>query len=255
LGKKRFFRIGLIVLAAIGLNSGCSSGEKALLIYAGAGMKDPMNEIAKGFKNEYGVKVTYIYGGSGVLFSQLNTQRLGDVFLPGSELHMEIASQKGYLDSYRPVVKHIPIIMVAPGNPKDIHSLGDLTKEGVRVSLGRENACAICKLTPLILKKADIYAGVVANAVTESRTTVSEICLDVTTGQADAAVVWRSSAYKYGKQGKAETIDIAEKYNIIETIPIGILKFTRDRDNAERFTDYAISRKDVWTKWGYELVD
>lgn len=130
----------MIVLAAIGLSSGCSGGENALLIYVGAGMKDPMNEIAKGFKNEYGVKVTYIYGGSGVLFSQINTQRLGDVFLPGSELHMEIAQQNGYLDSYKALVKHTPVIMVAPGNPKDIHSLGDLTKEGVRVSLGRANA-------------------------------------------------------------------------------------------------------------------
>lgn len=68
-------------------------------------------------------------------------------------------------------------------------------------------------------------------------------------------MVWRSSAYKYEKLGQAETIEIAEKYNIIETIPIGILKFTRNRDNAERFTDYAISRKDVWERWGYELID
>jgi len=103
---------------------------------------------------------------------------------------------------------------------KKLHE--DLTKEGVRVSLGRENACAICKLIPLILKKADIHDEVLANAVTGSRITVSEMCLDVTTGQADAAVVWRSSAYKYEKHGQAEIIEIAEKYNIIETIPIVI---------------------------------
>lgn len=257
LQKERYLRIGLIALTAIGLIPGCSGGkerEKALLIYAGAGMKDPMNEIARGFEKEYGVKATYIYGGSGVLFSQIDMQRIGDLFLPGSELHMETARQKGYIDSYKPIVKHIPIIMVAPGNPKDIHSLKDLTKEGVRISLGRENACAICKLTPLILKKAGVYDKVVANAVTSSRTTVSEMCLDIALRQADGAVVWRSLANKYEKQGKAEIIEIDERYNIIKTIPIGVLKFTQDKDSAERFREYTISRKDVWEKWGYELI-
>ncbi len=246
-----------MALTAIGLISGCSSGEKrekALLIYVGAGMKDPMNEITKGFEKEYEAKVTYIYGGSGVLLSQIETQRIGDIFLPASEFHLEVARQKDYIDSYKPVVKHIPIIMVAPGNPKDIHTLEDLSREGVRISLGRENACAICKLTPIILKKAGIYDKVLAHAVTSSRTTVSEMCLDVALGQADGAVVWRSLANKYEKQGKAEIIEIDERYNIIETIPIGVLKFTRDRDNAERFMDYTISRKDVWEKWGYELI-
>jgi len=254
--KEWYLRIGLIALIAIGLIPGCSGGkerENALLIYVGAGMKDPMKEIAKGFEKEYEVKVTYIYGGSGVLFSQIDMQRIGDLFLPGSELHLETARQKGYIDSYKPVVKHVPIIMVAPGNPKDIHSLEDLSKEGVRISLGRENACAICRLTPLILKKAGVYDKVVANAVTSSRTAVSEMCLDVTLGQADAAVVWKSLANKYERQGKAEIIEIDERYNIIETIPIGVLKFTQDKDSAEKFRDYAISRKDIWEKWGYEL--
>lgn len=247
-----FFSIATLIIA------GCickDKEENSLLIYSGAGMRDPMNEIAKEFEKESGINVNYIYGGSGVIFTKIEMQKEGDVFMPGSGFHMNTAKEKGYIDFSKPVTLHIPVIMVAKGNPKKINSLKDISKKNIRISLGMEGACAICKITPKIFKKAGIYNNIKNNAITTSRTTVNEIALDVALGEADAAIVWRSTANNYIKQNKAEIIEIDKKLNVIKTIPIAVLNFSKNREKAEKFIEYVISKKDVWKKYGYSVME
>ena len=77
----------LAVLVFAVFSAGCITGEnyegEQLLVYSGAGLKAPMAEIASVFSEEYGVDVQLTYGGSGVLFSQMETTKLGDIFIPG----------------------------------------------------------------------------------------------------------------------------------------------------------------------------
>ena len=251
--------IAFLAVAAVVLISGCISEEnneeKTLLVYSGAGLKEPMDEIAKEFENESGIKVTYVYGGAGVLFAKIETEKTGDVFIPGSELNMNTAKEKGYVDSSKPVALHIPAIIVANGNLRGITKVEDMAKEGVRVSLGKEDACAICALSPKIFKNAGVYERVQGNAVTNSRTTVNELAIDVVLGEADAAIVWISTAESYAKSGKAEMIEIDEKLNVIETVPIAVLKFSKNQEESEKFTEYVIKRKDVWEKYGYTAAE
>jgi len=260
-GNKKFVLgvIAFLAVAAVVLISGCISDEKkeekTLLVYSGAGLKEPMDAIAKEFENEFGIKATYVYGGSGVLFAKIETEKTGDVFIPGSELNMNTAKEKGYVNSSKPVALHIPAIIVANGNPKNIHSVSDMAKENIRVSLGKEDVCAICALAPKIFKNAGVYEGVLKNAVTNSRTTVNELALDIVLGEADAAIVWISTTEIYVKSGKAEMIEIDENLNIIETVPIAVLKFSKNQEEAEKFTEYVIKRKDVWEKYGYTAAE
>jgi len=167
---------------------------------------------------------------------------------------MNISKQRGYADESTPVAMHTPVIMVAEGNPKGIQSIEDLADDGVRVSLGNEDACAICKLVPQILKNAGVYEDVQNNAVTTSRTTVNEMALDVALGEADAAIVWRSTAAGYVAQDRAEIVEINEKVNVVETIPIAVLKFSKNPVDAGKFKQYVVSRQDIWRKYGYEAV-
>ncbi|MFH1319327.1 MAG: molybdate ABC transporter substrate-binding protein [Bacteroidota bacterium] len=244
----------LIRLFVIIIISGCSSEyekEKSLLVYSGAGMKDPMNEIAVEFEKEFAIEVNYVYGGSGVIFAKIEMQKTGDVFMPGSGFFMNTAKEKGYIDSSKSVVLHIPVIIVAKGNPKKINSIKDLSKENIRISLAKEDACAICNLAPKIFKKAGIYEYIKKNAVTTSRTNVNELALDVVLNEADAAIVWRSSAKNYIKQNKADIIEINKKVNIIKIIPIAVLNFSKNKEDAEKFKEFVISKKDVWKKYGY----
>ena len=56
-----------------------------LYLYAGAGLKDPVEKIIHQYEQETGNKVTVEYGGSGQILARYNTVKSGDLFLAGSE--------------------------------------------------------------------------------------------------------------------------------------------------------------------------
>lgn len=57
---------------------------KELLVYSGAGLKNPMEKIKEEFEKEKGISINLIYAGSGQLLAQLEQSGKGDVFIVGS---------------------------------------------------------------------------------------------------------------------------------------------------------------------------
>ena len=55
----------------------------------------------------------------------------------------------------------------------------------------------------------------------------------------DAVIVWDAMVRYYSEYG--DEIPIALEKNVISTIDIGVLKFTRHRELAERFVDFVTS--------------
>jgi molybdate transport system substrate-binding protein len=67
-----------------------------------------------------------------------------DLYFPGSSDFMEVAKKEGrvFPDSEKVVVYLVPAINVQKGNPKGIHTIKDLTKEGVRIAIANpETVC------------------------------------------------------------------------------------------------------------------
>ena len=71
-----------------------SSGD-SLLVYSGAGLKAPMQEIGSLFENQTGTKVELTYAGSGALLSQMNLTHKGDVYIPGGDRRIYECPEKG----------------------------------------------------------------------------------------------------------------------------------------------------------------
>jgi ABC-type molybdate transport system substrate-binding protein len=62
-----------------------------LLVYSGAGMRKPMDEIGPLFEQKYGVAVKYNYAGSNTLLSQIELTKRGDCYMPGATMHINKA--------------------------------------------------------------------------------------------------------------------------------------------------------------------
>ncbi len=76
----RSFAVAVIVVLIIML-LGCVQqteevGKKVIHVYCGAGMRKPMDEIAKEFEKEYGVKVLCDYAGSGYLLAKIEATKI-----------------------------------------------------------------------------------------------------------------------------------------------------------------------------------
>jgi len=227
-----------------------TGNPESLLVYCGAGMKKPMDELGPLFEQKYGVKVTYNYAGSGHLLNQMELAQQGDVYQPGSTYYFDIARELGLIDYEKRVAYHVPVIAVPKGNPANITCLNDLAKPGVKVALGDPKACAIGKLGDKILEKNGIKDAVVDNVIARGAT-VNALIVYVSRGDVDAAITWQETVLF--APDETDIIKIPEEENIIKTIPIGTLTFSENRDYVMKFVDFVTSDygKAIYEKYGF----
>ena len=225
-----------------------SAADGSLLVYCGAGMSEPMEEIADLFEEREGVEVQYTFGGSAQLLSQIELYQTGALYMPGARSDIESAIEKGFVDETRDVVYHVPCIVTPKGNPAGIDSLECLAEPGVRVALGDPTGPAIGKVSKKILESLGIWDEVGENVVAFSGT-VNELLVYVSLGQADAAIVWEDLF----NPDEMEMVEIPREKNEIKVVSIGTLIFSEDKEVAERFMNFVVSEegKEVFVDHGF----
>lgn len=250
----------MLALLAVGgcseSNSNTKSGtetkqeSKSLIVYSGAGLRKPMDQIGQAFEEKTGVKVNYNYAGCPHLLGQMELTKEGDVFVGGSLNDMEIAQQKGFTKEYHKVAYHIPAIGVPKGNPAGITCLADMAKPGVKLVLGDAQSNAIGKKGVKIFAKnqLDVEKNVVARDAT-----VNEIVTHLAMKQGDAGLIWEDNGF--GSK-EIEIINIPEEQNIIDMVPICCLSFTKQPDLAQQFVDFVISEegKSIFEENGFKPI-
>jgi len=247
------------VVAAAILLFGCKadkpeesdSASKELLLYCGAGIRPPVQEIADAFERQHGVKVVTDYAGSEVLLSKIKLTRKGDLYMPGDKHYVEQAEQEGMILSQQSVCYFVPTILVKKGNPKNIHGLRDLLADGLKLGIGDAKACAIGRKTKQIFAKNNIAWEDVEKNVAFQSLTVNELGMQIQAGSLDAVIVWDAIAHYYSEHGTEVPIPVEE--NVISTVNIGILNFTEGRSLAEEFVKFAASQsgQDIFKQHNY----
>ena len=240
---KQLILIAVAVVLAVGCDRKESGeeqiAEKELLLYCGAGIRPPAEEIVEAFQREHDVKIITDYAGSEVLLSKIKLIRRGDLYMPGDKHYVEQAAEENMILLQRSVCYFVPAILVQKGNPKDIRGLQDLLRPGLKLGLGDAKACAIGRKTKQIFAKNNIaWEDVEKNLVFQSLT-VNELGMQVQAGSLDAVIVWDAIARYYSDHGTV--IPIPAEENVISTVDIGVLAFTNNRSLAEEFVEFAAS--------------
>jgi len=226
-----------------------AAADKSLLVYCGAGMREPMDEIAAIFEGQEGIRIEYTYGNSAQLLSQIELYQTGDAYMPGALPYIQSAMDKGFVDRTENVVYHVITIVVPKGNPANISSLEDLARPGVRVAIGEPTGPAIGQGTKKMLEKDGLWEAVSANAVVRTAT-VNELLVYIAMNQADAALIYED-LYNPEAMDKIE-IPIAQ--GKIDIVPIGTLTFSEKAGDAGKFIDFVASDegKAIFVKHGFE---
>jgi len=258
--KRRFKVLGrVVVLLSIILYAGISSAEQRLMVFAGAASKPPTEEAAKAFEKKTGAKVDIVFGGSGYVLSQMILSKKGDIYFPGSSDYMELAKKKGvvYPETERQVVYLVPAINVQKGNPKNIKSLKDLTRPGLKVAIANpEGVCVGAYAVEIIEKnftpeeKAQFRKNLI-NYTESCEKTATAISLKTV----DAVIGWR--VFQYWDPERIETIQLKPSEIIrIGYIPVAISRFTKNRELAQRFIDFLLSEEGraIFRKYHYFMT-
>ncbi|MDD2666292.1 MAG: tungstate ABC transporter substrate-binding protein WtpA [Methanocellales archaeon] len=221
----------------------------SLMVYCGAGMRKPMDEIGSIFYEKHGVKIEYNYAGSNALLSQMELTKAGDCYMPGETMYIEIAAEKGFIDYQQMVCYHIPVITVPKGNPANIMCLEDLARKGVKLVWGDPQVAATGKTGVDILKKNNLYEKVWPNVIA-TVPTMNEVMVMIAMGQADASINWWDTV-KFVKE--IDVIEIPREQNEIQIVPMGTTTFTKYPNTAKKFVDFVASEegKAIFEKHGF----
>ncbi|MBE9580556.1 MAG: molybdate ABC transporter substrate-binding protein [Proteobacteria bacterium] len=233
----------------IGSVSLAQAEPRELLVFAGAGMRLPLNEIGERFEEQFAVSVIYDYEGSGRLGNKILVGQTPDVFVPGSERWAKILKKKGYITDYAPVAYHTPVIITPKGNSK-INSLKDFVDENNRIVLGDVKASAIGEASAAIFKEAALEKSkmnVIARGVT-----VKQLVLWIEGNNADASIAWKADALQ---SGKVRLIEIPEQYNAVNIIPV--CQMVKATEGTSQYVRYILSpeAKRIFKKYGFEVVE
>ncbi len=237
--------------------SGCrddGDGEsEKLLLYCGAGLRPPVAQCVEAFRREHGVRIVTDHAGSEVLLARLKGALRGDLYMPGDRHYVDQAAEEGMILSRRTVCYFVPTIFVRKDNPKGIKRLEDLSDMDIKLGLGNAKACAIGRLSRKIFQKNEIpWQNVQKNLAFQSLT-VNELGMQIRAEALDAVIVWDAVADYYANHGRK--IPIPPEKNIISTVDVGVLKFTKNRELAEKFADFIASprAKKFFKKHNYTI--
>jgi len=212
-----------------------------LLLYCGAGIRPAADEIVKAFEKERGVTVECDYDGGERLLSRIKLSGLGDVYMPGDVHYVEQAAEQGLVASHKNACYFIPVILVQKGNPKNIHSLADLTRPGIDVGLGNPEACAIGRKSVKIFEKNNISQDDLKPNVKFQSLTVNDLGNHIKLDRLDAVIVWDAMAAYFAEDG--DVVPIPPEQNVISTVAAGVLRASEHPELAGRLVDFIASER------------
>ena len=220
----------------------------ALLIYAGAGLKKPVQEIGSAFTNETGIPVVYNFQGSGALLTQMDITRKGDVLISGGSEGYKTAEDKGLVGEPQYIGYHVPIIAVQKGNPKNITSVEDFANPGLKIGLGDVKATAIGTTGDKLFKDLGIADAVEKNVVVRT-STINELVSAMNAGSVDAALLTLDQI----NDKTMDTIPVKNVNDYVLIVSEGATTFSKQPEKAQKFVDFVASDagKDIFKKYKF----
>jgi molybdate transport system substrate-binding protein len=242
LSTARAWTAGLLSLALVADLSGCgqktpssttasTSSAHSIVVFAATLLKPAFTLLAGKFQTDNpGATIDFNFATSSELANKLTQGASADVFASADSAQMDTVV-KADLTSGDPVnfASNTLVIVTAPGDPKQIRSFADLAKPDLRVAVCQ--ASAPCGSAA---QRIEDNTGVHLSPVSEESVS-SGVLGKVTSGDADAGLVYLTDAHKAGD--KVAAVQFPESSEAVNIYPIAILKHASQPALAQKFVD------------------
>ena len=254
LRKKTLFLAFIAVLFSFPLQPALAADP--LMIFCGAAFKKPMEEVSNLYKQKTGGTVNVIYAGVGTLFSQILLSKQGDVFVVPSADIIQRAKVKGVImsGSVRDIAYVAPCINTQKGNPKNIRSLKDLAKPGIRVGLANPEIVYIGAIAEEIIGKnlsSDLKQALQKNIVTYVED-FNKLSTLLVLKQVDAVIGMHFLEGWYPDKVATVKFKPAE-VSRIGSVQTAVITYTTQKDEADKFITFLTSEdvQSIFRKYNY----
>jgi molybdate transport system substrate-binding protein len=223
------------------------TGEVTVL--AAASLTESFKEIGTAFEVAHpGAKITFSFGASSSLVTQINQGAPADVFASADVANMNKLTGTNGAGTAAPPVTFTTNklqIIVAKGNPKAITGVADLAKAGVLYVTAAPEV-PIGGYVKQVLDKAKV--SVTPKSLEAD---VKAVVNKVTLGEADAGIVYATDVKAAGD--KAQGVTIPDDINVIANYPIAVTKATKNSAAATAFVGFVAgpSGQTILAKYGF----
>lgn len=225
----------MVVLAIVGssLMAGCGGDNPSTVrVMAASSLTGAFAEVEAAFELAVpDVDVVMITSSSSSLAAQIVDGADVDVFASADEEQFERAADTRTFDPPRVFATNSLVIIVPPGNPREVRTVDDLARDDVLVATASEDV-PIRRYTDRLLAAADVTANFVT-----FEANVSGIVTKVATGAADAGIVYVSDLVGADVEG----VDVPSELDVVARYPIAAATNSSRVDLARRFVDFTMS--------------
>ncbi|HEX8508418.1 MAG TPA: molybdate ABC transporter substrate-binding protein [Propionibacteriaceae bacterium] len=200
-------------------------------MFAAASLKGAFTQIGSDFETRHpDIGVRFSFAGSADLATQLIGGAPADVFASADEANMAKASREGLVvGSAALFASNTLQIAVPAANPAGISALADLAKPGALVVV-----CAPVVPCGAATRRVEQAAGVRLRPVSQE-SSVTDVLNKVTTGEADAGLVYRTDVQ--AARSKVTGISFPEAAAAVNHYPIAVMAAGEQQGAARDFVD------------------
>jgi len=230
--------LATLVLGACSSSTGGGTGGTAasttLTVFAASSLTAAFNQIGHDFEAANpGTTVTYNYGSSTDLATQIGSEGTADVFASASGTAMDSVEKDPGAEDRTDFATNQLVIITPTDDPAEISSLEDLGKPGVQLVLGAEGV-PVGDYARQMLDENGLTERVMPNVVSNEPDDASVVA-KVQSGEADAGIVYTSDI---ASNADVRGVTIPAKQNVIATYPIAVVTGAGNAELASSFVTY-----------------
>jgi molybdate transport system substrate-binding protein len=243
--------------------SAAPAQQATLTVFAAASLTDAFKEIGLAFESEKSTPVTFNFGASSQLRTQLQQGASGDVFASADQVQMDNARNDGLIVGPDMTFARNRLVVITPrDNPAQIASAADLARPGVRfvtaapeVPIGVYTQQMFDKISAIDVFGADFKDRANANVVSREPN-VRQVVAKVQLGEADAAVVYLTDVTP-ASAPDLMTIAIPDDLNTLASYPIALVTNGPQPELAQAFIDMVMAPagQAILSTWNFTTVD
>jgi molybdate transport system substrate-binding protein len=231
MSRRRVLVLCLVALLVAGVAARAEARSRAqITVYAAASLTNVFSQIDSTPK--------YSFAGSNALAAQIRLGAPADVFASANTTLPAQLYAKNLCS--KPVVftRNTLVIVVPKSNPADIHSIYDLTKNGVKLDIAASGV-PVGSYTLQILKNMNLSAAVLKNVVSQE-TDVREVLAKVALGEADAGFVYSTDAKTV--PGQVTVLKVPAWAQPKVQYGICVVSSSQDKADAQAFVTKVMSK-------------
>ncbi len=241
------------ILSAL-LITGCSKDktegeDNELVVLCGSSFPNPMDELCLQFTEQTGMKFATTLAGSENHLPLIKTAHKGDIFVTHDPFLDYVRDANCLLD-YVHVGYVSPVLAVQPGNPKEISSIQDLTRPGLKVALSNPEYSTCGEMVFALLEKKGIKEAVMKNVENRLTKGHSDLGTFLKTKTVDAVIMWNGVAHTF--RDSVEVVPTPYEYEEEIRVHIMGLNYSKNPDLLRKFMEFTkVKGEAVFAKYGY----